>query len=116
LRFAEQDEPLPERGREPFLLRVGDLPDERLVLPKLRINLAEALYHGGDHRIEDPAVDAEPSRMRDEPPDHAAQDVAAPLVRRLDAVRDQEGGRTSVLRDDLKRGVIPRIVAVRPAG
>jgi hypothetical protein len=56
--------------------------------------------------------DAQTPRVRDGTPEHAAQDVAAPLVRRLNPVGDQEGRGACVLGDHLQRDVVERIAAV----
>ena len=50
--------------------------------------------------------------MRDDPPQHPAEDVPAACVRRLDAVGDEERRGPAVLRDDLERHVVARVVAV----
>ena len=110
----ELDEALLQRRREPGLLRVGDLADEGLVLPEFGVGFAEQRGDGGDHVVEDPALDPQPSGVRDHAPEHAAQDVTTALVRRLHPVGDQERGRAAVLRDDLQRGVVARVGAVRP--
>ena len=116
LRVVEQDHALPQRGGEALFFRVCNLTDERFVLPELRVRVAEPLDHARDHLVEDPALDAQSARVGDHAPQHATQDVAAPGVRRLDPVGDQERRRPPVLGDDLERDVVVRILAVLPAG
>ena len=54
--------------------------------------------------------------MRDDAPEHPAQDVAAALVRGLHAVGDQEARGAAVLGDDLQRDVVSVVGAVTLAG
>ena len=89
-RLLEQLQPLAERRREPILLRRRHLQHERLVLAELRVRVAHQLDRAADQRLQHRSVDAEPAGVRDHAAEHPSQDVAAPLVRRLDAVGDQE--------------------------
>ena len=58
-----------------------------------------------DQRVEERLVHAEPLAVPHRAPHDLAQDVAAPLVRRHDAVRDEERHRAQVIRDHAHRDV-----------
>ena len=106
---------MPERAREPFLLGPRHLSYERLVVPERRVRVAERRHHDVDDRIHHGALDPERSGVRDHPAQHPPQDVAASLVRRLDAIRDQERGGPAVFGDDLQGRVVAAVPAVRAA-
>ena len=110
----EQGHPLPERAGEPALLRARDLLDVGAVLDELRIRAPEDLDGALDEGRHHFALDAQAAGVRDHAPEHAAKDVAATLVRRLDAVGDQEGRRSAVLGDHLERDVVTFVASVRP--
>ncbi len=112
---VEQRHPLPERPGEPLLLRGGDLLDVRAVLHQLGVAVAELLDRALDDRGRHVLLDPEPPRVRDDPAQHPAQDVAASLVGRLHAVGDQERRRATVLGDHLERDVGAVVRTVRDA-
>ena len=75
-----------------------------------------ASMHVADERRRDDALGAEQVGEAHGAADDAPQDVAAVLVRRHDAVVDEEGHRAGVVGDDLEGDVGPLVAApsVRP--
>jgi hypothetical protein len=67
----------------------------------MRVRLAHALDHHRRHLGEERLLPAEQPAVPHGAPDDLAKDVAAPLVRRIHAVGEEERGGTRVVGDDL---------------
>ena len=74
--------------------------DEVAVGRELGVGVAHAVDAGADERGSDRVLDAEEVGEADGPADDAAQDVAAVLVGRDDAVVDEEGHGAGVVGQD----------------
>ena len=111
--LLEHLEPALECLREALLLGLDRVADQRAVLDELRVPRAHLLDDDLGHPPE--VGQADRSRLLDGAPDDAAQHVAAALVRRHDAVADEERHPAAVVGEDpvrLGRGLG---VAVRDA-
>src|SRR5207249_1035617 len=89
-----------ERAAEALLLRPDPFVDGGLLATQLRILLSHDLDHLVREAAEKACLEADRAPLLDRAPHHAAQDVAAVLVRRHDPVRDQERRRAAVVGED----------------
>src|SRR3990170_4711247 len=116
--FAGQllEQPLPplERLEEALLLQANDALDLRGVLVELGVRVAHLVDH--DRRQATDVVEPDPMRLLHGPPYDPPQDVAAALVRRSHAVRDEERHSPPVVSKDAVRFRRRGGVAVRDAG
>ncbi len=99
--LLEQLHPARERLGEALLLGAEHLPDPLAVLRQLR----EPRPHLVDDDVADPPQIVQPDRacLLDRAPDDPAQHVAAALVRRRDAVGDEERHPAAVVGEDTVR-------------
>ena len=108
--LVEHLDPACERGPEPLLLALHDALDRIVLLGDVGVRAA----HHGDGRVDergrDEIGDSEQVRVPHGPTDDPAQHVAALLVRRHDAVADDDGHGAAVLGED------PQADVVRGAG
>ena len=93
------------RGESLLLLADRALDAIALAL-ELRVGVAHVGHDALDGLPEERAGDAELAGVAHRPPHDAPQDVAAPFVRRLDAIGDEERGRPRVVRDDAHRHAV----------
>ena len=82
-----------------------DLHDRVAVRLQLRIRVAHLARRDVDQRVEERLGEAELLAVPHRAPHDLAQHVAAPFVRRHDAVGDQERHRAQVVGDDAHRDV-----------
>ena len=96
--LLEELHPARQRLGEALFLGAQHLTDPLAILRELRKPVAHLLDHG----VADAPEVVEPDRARlvDGPADDPAQDVATPLVRRRDAVGDEEGHPAAVVGED----------------
>ena len=90
-RLLQAPQPGAQGPVEAGFLALEDGEDHVVVLDQRRPGSAQHLGGGVDQHGRHGAFDAEPPRGQDGPPDHAAQDIAPPLVGREDAVGHQHG-------------------------
>ena len=111
--LLEELEAALERLAEALLLEPQNALDLVRLLGELRVRVAHLLDDDAGHAMD--VVEADALRLLDGAADDPPQDVAAPLVRRRDAVADEERHPATVVGEDpmrLRRG---RRVAVRDA-
>ena len=114
LELLEQLEPALERLSEALLLESNDARDLVALRREIRIRLAHLLDDDGGETMHVGEPDA--LRLLHRAADDAPKDVAAPLVRRRDAVADEERHPATVIGEDPVRLRRRRRVAVRDAG
>ena len=105
-----------DRLVEVFLLRFDDAGDIALLLTQLRILALVFMHHGIHHTVEERIVFAQQLAVARGATQQAAQDIAAPLVRREHAVADHHDGRTDVVGNDAQGDVRLMAVAIVRAG
>src|SRR5690606_14973135 len=101
---------------EARLLVGDDLQDLVLALAQLRIGIGELVDNDLRELRHELRLDAEEVAVADRLAEHAAQDVAAALVPRENAVADEEDGAAGVVGDDAERLGLDRVDAVGDAG
>ena len=102
---VEQLEAARQRLAEALLLAAHDAEHELVLLHDLGVRPAHDVDGRVDQRGRDELLGAEQERVTHRAPDDAAQHVAALLVRRHDAVGDEERHRATVLGEDAQRHV-----------
>ena len=105
---VEQLEAARERLAEALLLATHDAEHQLVLLHDLRVRAAHHRDRRVDERGRDQLLGAEQERVTHRAPDDAPQHVAALLVRRHDAVGDEERHRAAVLGEDAQRHVARR--------
>ncbi len=100
---------------EARLLVGDDLQDLVLALAQLRVGIGELVDNDLRELGHELGLDAEEVAVADRLAEHAAQDVAAALVAREDAVADEEDGAAGVVGDDAERLGLDRVDAVGDA-
>ncbi len=95
-----------DRLPESLLFAPGDAGDELSSLLELGIVVAHRIDYGEAHLVEKGPAYAEPMAMTNRAPHDAPEHVLTPGAVRKDALRDQEGGRSRVIRDDAHRDVV----------
>ena len=101
--FLEELHAALERLAEALLLRGEDAVDLLAVLDELRIRAAHLLDHGVGEPGQERRLHADAQTVLRSATDDAAQDVAAPLVRRRDAVADEERHAATVIGEHAMR-------------
>ena len=110
--LAEQKEAALQRSAEACLLQLQRLGDQRLgphQFGKSKAHFMDQRRHQAEHQG---ITRAEQLQMPHGASHDAAQHIAAPLVRRQNAVGDQEAGRAQMVGNDAERG---GAVLLRPA-
>ena len=102
---VEQPHALLERAAELLLLAREPHPDRVLVLVQLGVGGRHQLLHDVSVADEEAGLDAEPPPLDDGAAHQAPQHVAAVLVRRDDAVGDEEAHAARVVGEDPHRAV-----------
>ncbi len=105
-----------ERLRKAFLLGGEHLPDLGAMVHELGVRLSHLLDHGVGETGQERIVHADAEAVLHRSPDDAAQDVAASLVRRRNAFRDEEGHPAAVIREYAMRLRRVGALSVRCAG
>ena len=103
--LLEAGEPIGQHGDESLLLAADDLHHGVAPGLELGIRVTELADQRVDQRVEERLGNAQAFPVAHGAPHDFAQDVAAPLVGRHDAVGDEEGHRAEVIGDDAQRYV-----------
>ena len=114
--FLEQRHAALERLREALLLGGEDVVDLAAMLDELGVRVAHLLDHGVGQSGEKRRLHADAQPVLHRAADDPAQDIAAPLVRRRDAVGDEERHPAAVVGEHAMRLRRVGRVAVRDAG
>jgi hypothetical protein len=114
--LGEQALALLERTAEALLLGARPALDGGPLAPHVGIDVAQDVAHAVAHLHQEGVGDAEHVALLDRPAHDAAEDVAAVLVRRDHAVREERGGASAVIRDHAQRARGREVIAVLPPG
>ena len=114
--LVEDPRALLERLPELLLLAREPHVDRVRLRVQLGVRRRHQLAHDRREAGEERALDPDPPALQQRPAHHAPQHVAAILVRRHDAVRDEERHPARVVREDPQRAVRVEVRPVRAPG
>ena len=105
-----------QRLQEAAFLHMDDFLDVVLLLADFRIGIAEHLHDDVYGAAQEFLVDAQQASVPDGTAQDAAQDIAAALIGRQDAVADHEDQAARMVRNDLQGDILLRVAVVFHAG